>query len=26
MFWRRAVDKEFEAKRVLPAVLKLIEA
>jgi len=26
MFWRRAVDKEFDAERVLPAALKLIEA
>jgi TetR/AcrR family transcriptional regulator, repressor for uid operon len=25
MFWRRAVDKEFDAERVLPAALKLIE-
>ena len=26
MFWRRAVDPAFDAGRVLPAVLKLIEA
>jgi TetR/AcrR family transcriptional regulator, repressor for uid operon len=25
MFWRRAVDPAFDAERVLPAVLKLIE-
>ena len=26
MFWRRAVDKDFDAERLLPAALKLIEA
>ena len=26
MFWRRAVDRDFDAERMLPAVLKLIEA
>ena len=25
MFWRRAVDPAFDAQRVMPAVLKLIE-
>ena len=26
MFWRRAVDRDFDAERMLPAALKLIEA
>jgi len=26
MFWRRAVDRDFDPERMLPAVLKLIEA